>query len=153
MPIHRDYKDLLNELNGDSVRYLIVGAHAMAYHTEPRYTKDLDVWVEPTAENARRAYDALARFGAPLKELTVEDLATPGLVYQIGVEPVRVDILTRLTGIEFKDAYARRMEGTYGGVPIAVLSVEDMITNKEATGRPQDRLDVENLRKKLQRPE
>ena len=151
MPIHRDYKDLLSELNGASVRYLIVGAHALAFHTEPRYTKDLDVWIEPTPENAKLTYDALARFGAPLNEVKAEDLSTPGLVYQIGVEPVRVDILTSLTGIEFEGAYRHRAEGTYGGVPISILSIEDMITNKQATGRPQDLVDVEHLRTKLKR--
>ncbi len=153
MPIHRDYRDLLNEFNGADVRYLVVGAHALAFHTEPRYTKDLDLWVEPSADNAKRTYAALARFGAPLKEIKIEDLATPGLVYQIGVEPVRVDILTSLTGIEFGDAYAHRMEGTYGGVPISILSAQDMITNKVATGRPQDLVDVERLRRKIERPE
>ena len=73
MPIHRDYKDLLSAFNGANVKYLVVGAHALTFHTEPRYTKDLDVWVEATPENAQRTYDALTRFGAPLKEVTVED--------------------------------------------------------------------------------
>jgi hypothetical protein len=93
MGINRDFRDLLSELSDLEARFLVVGAHAVIFHTTPRYTKDLDIWVEPAPENASRVYEALARFGAPLDDLTVADLSTPGTIFQIGVEPNRIGVL------------------------------------------------------------
>jgi predicted nucleotidyltransferase len=149
--LNRDYKELLKELNDAEVEYLLVGAHALAFHVEPRYTKDLDVWVNPTPKNAERVYRALARFGAPLQGVKAADFSTPGLVYQLGLEPVRVDVLTSCTGLDFNEAHGRRAAGSYEDVPFPVLSLTDLIANKEATGRPQDLVDLEHLRRKLDR--
>jgi hypothetical protein len=107
-------------------------------HTEPRYTKDLDVWVEPTPQNAEVVYDALRRFGAPVSELTPGDFAEPPIFFQIGVPPVRIDILTTVSGLEFSDAWHRRMDTDFDGVNAPVLSREDLIVTKRAAGRPQD---------------
>ena len=96
---NRDFKDLLRAFSKGRVRYLIVGAYAVIYHTEPRYTKDIDIWVDPSPENARRAFKALARYGVPLAGVTEADFADPRIVYQIGIEPNRVDTLSEARGI------------------------------------------------------
>ena len=110
MKENRDFRDLLHEFNAGGVDYLIVGAHALAAHGVVRATKDLDVWVRPTVENARLAYSALAAFGAPLHQLERDDLVSADVVFQIGVAPVRIDILTSIDGVEFDDAWADRIE-------------------------------------------
>jgi len=102
MPIPSDYKELLKILNRHRVRYLIVGAYAVIHYTEPRYTKDLDIWVEPEIKNAKRVYEALKEFGAPLKDISVADFANKNLVYQIGVEPVRVDIINLQSSLRLR---------------------------------------------------
>ena len=113
----------------------------------------LDIWVRPTPENARRVHRALVAFGAPLAGISPQDFATPGLVYQIGIEPVRIDILTSLTGVEFEAAYSRRRMARYGGVPASFLGRADLIANKTATGRPQDLVDVELLNRMSDPPQ
>jgi hypothetical protein len=132
-------------LSSERAEFLIVGAYAVMAVTEPRYTKDLDVWIRPSATNARKVYRALEAFGAPLSNLTVRDLSRKGIIFQIGVEPVRIDILTQVDGIDFSEALKRSRSGTYGKVKVAFLSVEDLIANKKAVGRPQDLLDVAKL--------
>ena len=109
MEINSDYRDLLKTLNAAGVRYLVVGAYAVMAHTEPRYTKDLDVWVDPAEANAHAVFLALAEFGAPLQGITAWDFTQPETFYQLGVSPVRVDILTSLSGIEFAAAWERRV--------------------------------------------
>lgn len=151
MATNPDFRDLFAALSAQGADFLVVGGHAVMLYTEPRYTKDLDVWVRPTSENAERVFRALADFGAPLENVKVEDFAAPGTIFQIGVAPNRVDILTSLEGIEFEQAWAARTKSTYGGVPIGVLSAEDLIVNKRAVARPQDLLDVEALTRSLQR--
>ncbi len=151
MATNPDFRDLFAALSAQGADFLVVGGHAVMLYTEPRYTKDLDVWVRPTGENAERVFRALADFGAPLENVNVEDFATPGTIFQIGVAPNRVDVLTSLEGIEFEQAWAARTKSTYGGVPIGVLSAEDLIVNKRAVARPQDLLDVEALTRSLQR--
>jgi hypothetical protein len=145
MATNPDFKDLFAALSAKQAEFIIVGAHAAMLYTEPRYTKDLDVWVRPTLENAARVRSALEAFGAPLADLTVEDLATPGVVFQIGVAPNRIDVLTAIDGVSFDDAWPRRTLSNYGGVEIALLSLDDLIVNKRAAGRPQDLLDVAKL--------
>ena len=115
-----DFRDLFCELNAADARYLIVGAYAVIYHTEPRYTKDIDIWVEPTVGNAARVHAALSRFGAPVDTLSVDDLTDPHLIYQVGIEPNRIDI----------------------------LMADDLITAKRAAGRLQDQLDLKRLEEK-----
>ena len=143
--LNSDFKELVSVLSSARVRYLVVGGHAVIEHTEPRYTKDLDVWVEATRENATRLWRALVKYGAPLKGVKLEDFLNPAIVYQMGVEPVRVDILTALDGVDFERAWARRGKARWGRVTVNVLSVADLIANKKRVGRPQDLLDVERL--------
>ncbi|MEW6209148.1 MAG: DUF6036 family nucleotidyltransferase [Acidobacteriota bacterium] len=145
MALNSDFKELLSILNEAQVRYLIVGGYAVIEHTEPRYTKDLDIWVSPARDNAERVYASLKRFGAPLSNITVEDFTHPGTVYQMGRPPARVDILMGVTGLDFESAWNNRVEGSYGEVSTQFLSIEDIIINKRAAGRPQDLIDVENL--------
>ncbi len=145
--LNPDFRDLLSAFSAAEVRFLVVGAHAVSFHAVPRYTKDLDLWVEPTQENAARAWDALARFGAPLEGVGVEDLSTPGIVIQLGVEPNRIDILTRVAGLEFGAVWERRVTSTYGGIAVAFPSLDDLLASKRACGRPQDLLDADWLEK------
>ncbi len=140
-----DFKDLFSALCNAGADFIVVGAHAVMYFTEPRYTKDLDVRVRPAVANAERVHRALVEFGAPMSNLTVEDLSAPGTIFQIGVAPNRIDVLTSIEGVEFDGAWERRVASTYGGVPISLLSFDDLLTNKRAVGRPQDKLDLEKL--------
>ncbi len=146
-----DYKDLLSEFNAQSVEYLVVGAHALAAHGRVRATGDLDVWVRPEAENAKRVMMALAAFGAPLHDLKAEDLTRPGTVFQIGVAPLRIDVLTSIDAVEFAEAWGSRFAGRFAGVAVPVLSVQHLIRNKRAVGRPQDVADVAWLEQSGQR--
>jgi len=145
MEVLSDFEDLLSALNRENVRYLVVGAHAFGHHVEPRYTKDLDVWVEATPENAVRVWKALARFGAPLAGVTEADFANSTMVYQMGVPPCRVDILMGIDGTTFPTAWRRRVRRRYGAVPVSVLGLEDLIKTKRAANRPQDQVDLEWL--------
>jgi hypothetical protein len=148
MRVNRDFRDLFAALNDAGAEYLIVGAHALAAHGHVRATKDIDVWVRCDPENATRVYRALQVFGASLASLTATDLATPGIIFQIGVAPVRIDILTVISGVTFEEAWPARVRARYGDQDIAVLSREHLIQNKLASGRLQDLADVERLRGK-----
>ena len=143
--MNSDFKDLLSTFNAHRVEYLIVGAHALAVHGFVRATKDLDLWIRPSAENAERVVRALAAFGAPLQDLVPADLARPGVVFQIGVAPLRVDLLTEIDGVAFEIAWPRRISAKLGGLEAPVLAREDLLTNKRSTGRTQDLADVEQL--------
>ena len=147
MSSNQHFKELLLEFNDRRVRYLVIGAYAVMYHSEPRYTKDIDLWIDIAGDNPERAFGALTEFGAPLHDLSVEDLGTPGVVFQIGIEPSRIDILTAPAGVEFDGAWTRRIKSTYDGVPTQILSLQDLIASKRASGRPQDLLDLEKLEK------
>lgn len=142
-----DFKDLLSAFNAHGVEYLVVGAHALAAHGRIRATGDLDVWVRPRAENARRVMQALAAFGAPLQELSESDLTQPGVVFQIGLPPLRIDILTAIDGVEFEEAWHERFSTSFAGEPAAVLSVAHLMKNKRTVGRAQDLADLEWLEK------
>ena len=139
------FKDLLNALNRCEVKYLVVGGYAVMLYTEPRFTKDLDIWVEATPENAARVYRALAGFGAPLVNIQPEEFAKPDLLYQLGVAPSRIDILTSISGVVFADAWPRRKEADFDGITATFIAVEDLLINKRATGRAVDLLDCERL--------
>jgi hypothetical protein len=141
----KDFRDLLRAFVDHEVRFLVVGAYALAVHGRPRATADLDVWIEATSDNANRAYSALRDFGAPLHDLKPADLATPGVVFQIGLPPLRIDILTEITGVCFADAWPRRQRATFGDVAITVIGREDFLVNKRATGRLKDRADAARL--------
>ncbi|HKY38122.1 MAG TPA: nucleotidyltransferase [Polyangiaceae bacterium] len=142
-----DFRDLLAAFNARGVDFLIVGAHALAAHGFVRATKDLDVWVRPDPVNAERVLAALADFGAPLQDLTVDDLSRPGLIFQIGVEPIRIDVITAIDGVEFLDAWTQRVSARFADQEAAVLSREHLLVNKRAAGREQDLLDVKWLEK------
>lgn len=140
--MNSDFKDLLRLFNARSVRYLIVGGYAVMKYTEPRYTKDLDIWIECSSVNALAVFEALREFGAPLRDIRHEDFAVEGVIYQMGRPPVRVDVLTSLEGVRFDEAWSSRVVSDLGGVAAQIISREDLITNKRAVGRPQDLLDV-----------
>lgn len=140
-----NFRDMLNALSAAGVEFLVVGAHALAVHGRPRATGDLDIWVRSTPDNARRVYAALADFGAPLAGIVPNDFSTTDVVYQVGLPPSRIDVLTGLTGLTFAEAWPRRAEVTLAGVRVALLGREDLIANKRATGRPQDLADVAAL--------
>lgn len=144
--MHLDFVDLLRAFAGAGVRSLIVGAHALAVHRRPRATGDLDVWVEPTLVNAARVCHALAAFGAPLDRVSVDDFAQLDTIFQIGVVPVRIDIITEISGVpDFALAYERAVESTVEGVPVRVLGRDDFIRNKRASGREKDLRDIEQV--------
>ena len=150
MSANQDYRDLFKLLNEEAVEYLIVGAHAVIYYAEPRYTRDMDIWIRPTIENAQRLWKALSRFGAPLQDVTVEDFTDKNLVYQIGIEPNRIDILMDIAGVEFEDAFKKKQQSTYDGAAIFIIGKEDLIKAKKAIARKQDLLDVERLEREDQ---
>lgn len=150
MPANPDFADLFRTFNASEVRYLVVGAYAVAYHGHPRYTKDLDIWVEPTAQNASRVYQSLAEFGAPMVGVTPADFMDPHLVYQIGIEPNRIDVLMGLGDLPFDACFQRASPSTYAGYAIRILSLDDLISAKRSCGRPQDLLDVERLSRNKQ---
>ncbi len=145
MRLNPDYFDMFKALNTAGVRYLVVGAYAYGFHVEPRTTKDLDIWVDPEPENARRLYQALADFGAPLQGVTQEDFCNPELVYQIGIAPNRIDILMGLEGVVFQEAWKNKIEASYDLEKIYIVSREDLITIKRIAGRAQDIEDVKGL--------
>ena len=140
-----DFKDMLLALSDARIDFLLVGAYAVAAHGHPRATGDLDLWVRPDAETAPKVYRVLADFGAPLHDLTVDDLATPGMVFQIGVEPSRIDILTAITGVAFDDAWENRLFIELDDIKLNVIGRDDLIVNKRACGRPKDIADAETL--------
>ncbi|HVH99103.1 MAG TPA: hypothetical protein VM869_10345 [Enhygromyxa sp.] len=143
--MNNDFLDLLIELSAANARFMVVGGYAVGVHGHPRATKDLDIWVEPTLDNATRVIAALAAFRAPIGDLTAEDLATPGIGFMMGVPPSRIDILTAIAGLEFGTAWSRRVTRKFGPVECPVLSLEDLIENKRAAGRPQDLADADEL--------
>jgi hypothetical protein len=144
----QDFRDLLAEFNARHVEFLLVGAHALAAHGHVRATRDLDVWVRPSPDNAKRVIEALRAFGAPLHDLTEKDLSTPGLIFQIGVEPLRIDVMTDIDGVRFDEAWTDRMISKFADQPVSVLSRNHLIANKLAAARTQDLADVEALKRK-----
>lgn len=143
-----DFRDLLLLLNKHQVRYLVVGGHAYSIHREPRATKDLDIFIDATEENSHRVFAALAEFGAPLAGYSADDFAhEDGTWYVMGRPPERIDVLQRIDGKTFAAAWKNRDESELFGVPVHVISANDLIDNKLAAGREQDLLDVKNLRK------
>ena len=140
--LNPDYRDILSELSGAGAEFLVVGAFAMAAHQMPRATGDLDLWIRPDLSNARRVWTGLARFGAPVAQITYEELAEPGHFLQIGVAPVRIDILTEIDGVGFEEAWTDRIELDFEGVRVPVISRRHLLVNKRAAGRPKDLADA-----------
>jgi hypothetical protein len=144
--LNPDYRDILSVFSDEKVEYLLVGAYALAAHGFVRATGDIDLWARPSLENAKRVMRALARFGAPLSEVSVEDFRDPGIVFQMGIAPRRIDILTMIDGVDFDEAWQDRKEIEVDGLPVHVISKLHLAKNKESTGRPQDKVDLEWLK-------
>ena len=147
-----EFKELLNTFNEHDVKYLIIGAFAVMIYSEPRYTKDLDIWVEPSPENAKRVFAALREFGAPLLNITEQDFASEGF-YQMGRPPGRVDVMMSIEGVDFATAWESRRSDTFRGVPVHYIGKEDLLLNKKLAGRYQDLADIENMQSKADRAE
>lgn len=145
LSLHQDFKDLLSAFASEQVSYLLIGGYAVSYHDRPRYTKDLDLWIDSSHENLRKVYRALASFGAPSRVLRDLEQIKPDEVLWMGNPPVRVDILQTVAGVEYRAAYQRRSEVEWHGVPVSIIGRADLIASKKAAGRPQDMLDAENL--------
>jgi hypothetical protein len=143
--MNSDFKDLLKVLNDYKVRYLVVGGYAVMAYTEPRYTKDLNIWIEASPRNARAVFRALQSFGAPLENPTEADFAQEGFFYHMGRPPSRVDVLMSIEGVQFADAWPNRVNINFDGVVGHVIARKDLIANKHAVGRPQDLADVQGL--------
>ena len=137
-----DFLEILSAFSEERVEFLVVGAYALAVHGLPRATGDIDLWVRPTRDNARRVRAALARFGAPIGNLSEQDLVTRGTVFQIGVAPRRIDVLTLIDGVEFDEAWAAQTMTRVGGIDIPVIGRAELIRNKKATGRAKDLADA-----------
>ncbi len=142
--MNTDFKELLKTFNEHEVKYLIVGGYAVMKYSEPRFTKDLDIWVEPSPENATKVFHALKSFGAPLAEMSETDFASEGF-YQMGRPPVRVDILMTIDGVEFQDAWRNRVETTFDDVAAHLIGLSDLLANKRSAGRLQDLVDIEKM--------
>lgn len=147
MEVCPDYEDLFKIFNSHKIKFLVVGGQAVIFYTEPRYTKDVDVWVIPEINKAEVVYAALKEFGAPLKDISVEDFNNKNLIIQIGVAPVRIDIMLGMKGVNFDKAWKNRKRVLYGRTPINLIGKNDLIKVKKKAARPQDLLDVDNLKK------
>jgi len=146
--ISSDYEDLFNTLNAHRIKYLVAGAHAVMFYSEPRFTKDLDVWIPAALNDPRRVYGALKSYGVPLKGIAARDFQDPTMILQIGVAPVRIDILVGMSGVPVQEAWKHRRRSRYGKAAINILGLKELIQTKQAAGRPQDKLDLAKLRKR-----
>ncbi len=145
MFVNSDFTDLLHLFNASNIKYLVIGGYALIQYAEPRYTKDLDLWVSTDSTNAAGVFQALRDFGAPLEGMTEDDFAEDGYFYQMGVPPVRVDILMGIPGIKFNEAWKNRVEIHFDTTPVVFIGKSDLIKAKRAAGRPQDLIDVAML--------
>jgi predicted nucleotidyltransferase len=143
--LNEDYRDILHALSDEKVRFILVGAYALAAHGYPRATMDIDIWVMPSPDNAEAVLRALRHFGASLHHLTQKDLEEDGTVFQIGVAPRRIDILTAATGLTFERTYQNSVLVNIDGIDVHIPSIDDLIANKKATGRTKDLADAEAL--------
>ena len=142
MNVSKDFEELFAFLNARRVKALVVGAYAVAFYAKPRFTKDIDILVEPTPDNAERLLEALADFGFGSLGLTVEDFSQPGRIVQLGYPPNRIDILTSIQGVSFEAAWAGKAEGLYGTQTVYYLGKAELVRNKQTVGRPQDQMDL-----------
>ena len=148
MEAQQDFKELFELLNAHTVEYVIVGAHALAYHGSPRYTGDIDVLVRPDPENSRRIMAALVDFGFGNVGLREADFSESGKVTQLGYPPIRIDLMTSLTGVTWNEVFSNKSTGTYGDVPVHYIGREQFILNKRLAGRKKDLADLEALDEK-----
>jgi len=143
--LNEDYRDILHALSDENVRFILVGAYALAAHGYPRATMDIDIWVMPSPDNAEAVLRALRSFGSPLHNLTQKDLEVDGTIFQIGIAPRRIDIITAATGLKFEQAYQNSVLVNIDGLDVHIPSIDDLIINKKATGRTKDLADAEAL--------
>ena len=149
MFVNSDFTDLLNLFNDNNVKYLVIGGYAFIQYAEPRFTKDLDLWISTDTTNASAVYNALKTFGTPLSGLTEEDFTEEGYFYQMGMPPVRIDILMGIPELEFESAWNNRVEVDFDRLLVPFISIEDLIASKISSGRPQDLIDAETLKQTL----
>lgn len=142
-----DYRDMIECLQREGVEFMLVGGYAVALHGWPRTTFDIDFWIMANPQNAAAVMRALKAFGAPLMDLTEEDFHRPGMVFQIGTEPQRIDILSAVSGVAYEDAVSRALKMEVDGLTLKVISLDDLIANKRASGRPKDIVDAMTLEK------
>jgi hypothetical protein len=149
---NQDFVEILQALNNAGAEYLVVGAHAMAVHGVPRATGDFDIWIRPTQKNANRVIEALGEFGAPVEAhgITVDDLSRPDTVYQIGLPPRRIDVMTGISGVQFEDAWPARIMVKLEGQMVPFIGLSDLVKNKRASGRSKDLVDLEILERHLE---
>ena len=145
--LNEDYRDMLQILLDNEVRFLIVGAYALGAHGYPRATGDFDIWVDTAPDNSKKIYTSLAKFGSPLSDLSEQTFTEEGIIFQIGIAPRRIDISTHIDGVRFSDAYRAHENIEVEGLKIPFISKNDLIKNKLATGREKDRLDADYLTK------
>ncbi len=147
MKVEKDYEEFLNLLNKHNVKYCIIGAFAVAFYAKPRYTKDIDILVESSKENAQRVLKVLEEFGFGELAISIEDLTRDGNILQLGYEPMRIDLLNRLEGFQFQDIWQNRVTGEYGSERVHFIGLDDLIKNKKMSDRPSDKIDIELLEK------
>ena len=145
MSLSRDFIEFIECLNARQVDYLLVGGHALAFHGLPRFTKDIDFWIRPSVQNAKRLLKVIEDFGFADVQLGIDDFSQPGKVVQLGIPPNRIDLITSIDGVEFGPAFERKITSSYKGIPLKVIHVEDLLTNKRTTGREQDALDAKKI--------
>ncbi len=145
MFVNSDFSDLLRIFNANRVRYLVIGGYAVVQYAEPRFTKDLNVLISTDVVNAESVYNALREFGTPLAGLTPKDFSEEGFFFQMGVPPVRVDVIMGIPGIKFEECWDRRVEVDFDGLKVVFISKKDLIASKRAAGRPQDLIDADLL--------
>ena len=145
MEIQQDFRDLLHLFNEQKVKYLVVGGYALAFHGAPRFTGDIDLWVRTSAENADKIINALNEFGFGALGITKQDLTQDDQVLQLGYPPIRIDIMTSIDGVDFDEAFNNSLITSYGDIKIKIISKDDFIKNKRATGRYKDLADIEAL--------
>ena len=148
MEVYPDLKEFIELLNENKAEYLIVGGYAASFHSRPRYTKDIDIWINPTKTNAKKIKKVLDKFGFEKIDILIDDLTKKDQIIQLGYAPVRIDLITGLVGLKFSEAYKNLILGTYGNIKnVKYISSDDLITNKKLSGRKQDLFDVEWIKK------
>lgn len=145
--LNKDYRDMIECLQHEGVEFMLVGGYAVALHGWPRMTFDIDFWIMANPQNAAAVIRALRAFGAPLMDLKEEDFHKPGMVFQIGTEPQRIDILSAISGVAYEDAASRAVRMEVDGLSLKVIALDDLIANKRASGRPKDIVDAMTLEK------
>ena len=151
MKVEKDYEELLELFNKNKVKYCIIGAYALAFYARPRYTKDIDILVENSIENARRILKALQEFGFGSLQLSEQDFTESGQIIQLGYEPVRIDLITSIRGIDFQQIWKNRATGKFGQQQVFFIGMDDLIASKQISNRSQDRVDLEMLQEVLNR--